>query len=120
MVRRSIILALVLMCATAASAFAVDILVTVHNLTGYNLSKLYITPSDVRSWGDNLVDANNTFTDGDTMQVTFSVPNNDWVWDMQATNAQGDTVQWNNLNLHNATDIYLWVTSNGNAEVKVY
>lgn len=119
MLKKSLILAAILISLAATGAFALNILVTVHNLSGYNLSSMYITPIDSNTWGDNLV-GNQPLSDGQSMDVTFSIVNNDWTWDMQATDTQGDTVEWKNLNLQNATNIYLWVDQNGTAEVKVY
>ncbi len=119
MSKKSALLAVLLATGLAAAAFAADQVVIVHNLTGYDLSSLYITPTQAETWGDDLT-GGQPLVDGDSMNVTFTISNNDWYWDMRATDTQGDTVVWHNIDLQGVSNLYLWVDKDGVAEEKTY
>lgn len=119
MFKKSLILGIVLFAGLTVGAFALNEVIHVHNLSGYELSSMYITPIQSSQWGEDLL-AGQPLPDGDTTDVGFTIVKNYWVWDMRATDMQGDTVVWRNLNIQGIKDIYLWVDRNGTPEVRLY
>ncbi len=71
---------------------------TLVNSTGVEIHALYITPSDAKDWQEDIL-GKDTLPDSDRTEITFSRGEKAPLWDLRIEDAQGNFIEWDDLNL---------------------
>ena len=82
--------------ASAPSAAAQDFKLV--NKTGVVISSLYITPSDHKDWGEDIL-GQDVLGDGENTDIKFKRTEKAAKWDLKIEDSQGHTIEWTDLNL---------------------
>ena len=91
--------------ATPAMAGVQDF--TVVNRTGYEIYSLYVSPSDERSWEEDVLD-DDVLPDGDSVRVNFDNSEDDCMWDIMVVYSIDDEhVYWNDIDLCEVSTVQL-------------
>lgn len=91
----------------ASVAFAAQQDFTLHNRTGYQIDEVYVSQSSSKNWGKDIM-GRDALDDGNTVDVSFTAPDNACRWDMRVKYNDGDEATWNNLNLCNINKVTLF------------
>ncbi len=76
------------------------------NNTGVEIHSLYITPSDSKDWQDDIL-GRDTMPSGTTENITFNRSETAAMWDMRIEDADGNFIEWEDLNLLAAKKVTL-------------
>lgn len=77
-----------------------DLNFTLVNATGYDIKELYLSPADVKEWGENMVGEGGVFANGSSEPVTFTgFKSTVAKWDLRAVDADGNEHQYDDLDL---------------------
>jgi len=91
------------MGAQAARAGAQDF--TIHNNTGFKITKLYVEPeSNTKDWGDEVLKGE-TIDNGDQYKITLNGYGDDCVWAVSITDPAGNDYEVRNINLCEVSDL---------------
>jgi hypothetical protein len=71
---------------------------TVVNKTGVEIHALYVTPHNADDWGDDILGVD-TLAVNDSLDITFSRKEKAKFWDLRIEDADGNFIEWENLNL---------------------
>lgn len=93
-----------LLAATAALAGDQDFVL--HNDTGVEIHKLLISPHRADSWGEDIL-GKDTMGDGETLTIKFGREERAAHWDLRIEDANGNSVEWENLNLLEISEVTL-------------
>lgn len=85
------------LAATSASAQAAQDF-TLINKTGVEIYALYVTPSNAKDWGGDILGAD-TLPVGETLDITFNRKEKAKLWDLRIEDADGAFIEWNDLDL---------------------
>ncbi|PTY03367.1 hypothetical protein DB346_05660 [Verrucomicrobia bacterium LW23] len=78
------------------------------NATGYGIKGIYIAPSTVETWGENLLTGDQTLENNQKMSVKFSPSASAPKWDIKIVWVDGgDAVYWKGYKLSEITTITL-------------
>lgn len=87
-----------------------------HNVTGVDLHRVYVSSSGEAEWGEDLLDKDEILKDGGDIEVEFS-PGTDAVqWDMRVEDSDGNALEFSELELLDAETVIL--NADGTAIVK--
>ena len=92
----------------AGRALAGDQDFTVHNSTGVEIHELYVAPHSSKDWEEDIL-GKDTLPDGESQQITFSPKEKTEDWDLKIVDADGNSVEWENLKLTEITDVTLFI-----------
>jgi hypothetical protein len=72
-------------------------LATVHfeNKTGHELQYLFVSPSDSKAWGVDLLDEQTTLADGDTHSIVIPIGKNKVKYNLMAVDENNDEYSFN-------------------------
>ncbi len=105
-----------LAAATEASAQAAQDFLLV-NKTGVEINALYITPHNADEWGDDILGVG-TLPDNHESDISFSRTEKAKLWDLRIEDADGEFIEWENLNLLEISKVTLYY-KNGKATAVV-
>ncbi len=97
------------LCAvTATPAIAGDQDFTLHNDTGFKITKVYVEPeSNTKDWGDEMLDGD-SLANGEEQDLEFSGYGKTCVFGILVTDAKGKDHDFHNVDLCRFTDIKLY------------
>ena len=91
---------------------------TLHNQTGVEIHNLQVTPHDQDDWGEDIL-GRDTLASGQSVEITFSPKEKAANWDLKVTDQDGNSIEWENLNLLEISEVTLHFNNGkGTAEVK--
>lgn len=76
----------------------------IHNESSYDITSLYLSPSNKEDWGDDLLEDGATLDAGESVTVTFNPDADDYdetEWDMKIE-IEGDDIVYEGIKLENA------------------
>ena len=77
------------------------------NKTGYQIDEVYVSSSRSRNWGRDVM-GRDTLDDGSAVDISFNAPDTVCQWDMKVKYNDGDTAEWQGLNLCNISKVTLY------------
>ncbi|HEX8175849.1 MAG TPA: hypothetical protein VF543_12080 [Pyrinomonadaceae bacterium] len=91
---------------------------TLVNQTGVEIDKLYIGPHDQDEWGEDIL-GQDTLPSGQSVEIKFSRKEKAAMWDLKIEDKQGNSIEWENLNLLEINKITLhYKDGKGTAETE--
>lgn len=87
------------------------------NKTGVEIYALYVTPHNSDDWGDDILGAD-TLAANDRIEIKFSRKEKAKYWDLRVEDADGEYIEWENLNLIKISEVTLYY-KNGKATATV-
>jgi hypothetical protein len=97
--------AFTLLLATAASAQGKQDF-TLHNNTGVEIHKVFISPHSVNEWQEDIL-GKGTLPDGESVEINFSRKETAKLWDLRIEDKDGTAIEWENLNLLEISELTL-------------
>ena len=82
--------------APATSGAAQDFMLV--NKTGVVIDKLFVSPSDVEDWDDDIL-GQDQLADGATLDIKFKRNEKAAKWDLRIEDTKGNSIEWHDLNL---------------------
>lgn len=79
---------------------------TLHNETGVEIHKLFISPHSADEWEEDIL-GKDTLPDGESMKINFSRKETVKLWDLKIEDKEGTGIVWENLNLLEISEITL-------------
>jgi hypothetical protein len=86
---------------------------TVINKTGFEIHALYMTPHNSKEWGADILGVD-TLAQTDSVAIVFSRKEKSKLWDLRVEDADGEFIEWENLNLLEISSVTLYY-KNGEA-----
>lgn len=86
---------------------------TVVNKTGFEIHALYMTPSNAKEWGADILGVD-TLVSNDSVAIVFTRKEKTKLWDLRVEDADGAFIEWTNLNLFEISSVTLYY-KNGKA-----
>ena len=84
----------------------------VVNATGYEIYEMYVSPSDVRSWEEDVL-GQYTLPNGSSMDVTFDDGEDACMWDIMVVyEIDNEHVYWDDINLCEVSTVELRYDAN--------
>ena len=74
-----------------------------HNETGLEIKEVYVSPTGVDDWEEDVLGAN-TLATGESVDISFTRRRED-MWDMKVVFRSGKSNVWTKLNLSQITDV---------------
>jgi hypothetical protein len=71
---------------------------TLVNATGVEINKLFISPHDKDDWGEDIL-GRDTLPSGQGGDIRFNRDEKAAMWDLRVEDAEGNPIEWENLNL---------------------
>jgi ABC-type transport system substrate-binding protein len=91
---------------------------TLVNQTGVEIDKLYIGPHNVDEWGEDIL-GQDTLPSGQSVEIKFSRTEKAAMWDLKIEDKQGNSIEWENLNLLEINKVTLFYKDGkGTAQVE--
>jgi hypothetical protein len=100
-----VLLALLLALVTSAQA-ELNLDFTLVNKTGYDIKEIYVGPTSVDEWGDNIL--KEVLKDGQALELKFNEKASAEKWDIKVIYADGETAWWKGYKLTDITKISLF------------
>jgi|SRR5882672_3363926 len=79
---------------------------TLHNNTGVEIHKLFISPHSTDEWEEDIL-GKDTLPDGESLEITFSRKETAKLWDMKIVDKEGNSIEWESLNLLEISEVTL-------------
>lgn len=107
-------LAVFVVCALGMmqSAFAGKQDFTLVNATGVEIHSVFIAPHDSNDWGDDIL-GEDTMPNGTTVDITFARKEKAAEWDLRVEDADGNSIEWENLDLLEISKVTLHYNKKG-------
>lgn len=86
---------------------------TVVNKTGFDIHALYMTLANAKEWGADILGVD-TLARNDLVTIVFSRKEKTQLWDLRVEDADGEFIEWTNLNLRGVSSLTLYY-KNGKA-----
>jgi hypothetical protein len=77
-----------------------------HNATGVEIHSLYVSPHSTDDWEEDVL-GRDTLPSGESVEITFSPKERAAMWDLKVTDKDGDSIEWENLNLLEISEVTL-------------
>ncbi|MEK6629314.1 MAG: argininosuccinate lyase [Acidobacteriota bacterium] len=106
MKRVALALLVAVVLAGSAAVFAGDQNFTLINKTGLTIDKVYVSPANDNSWGEDVL-GRDTLANGEKVDIKFSRKEDECVWDLKIVDEEKDDVVWEDINLCKAEEITL-------------
>ena len=97
---------------TCSVAFAGTQDFTLVNKTGYNIAYVYVSPTDVNDWQEDVM-GSDVLMNGENVNIHFDRSESDAYWDIKVTFEDGSSLYWTKFNLRQISVITL--KNNGKA-----
>jgi len=68
------------------------------NATGVEIDKVFISPHDSNDWEEDIL-GQDTLPNGQSVDIKFSRNEKAAMWDLRVEDKQGNSIEWENLNL---------------------
>jgi hypothetical protein len=108
MLRRVLPLAAALIVAAVGYAYAAsDADFTLKNKTGYQIDEVYVGPHSSSSWGKDIM-GKDSLGDTESVRITFPHGGGACQFDIKVKYHDGDTAEWDDVNLCNYDTITLF------------
>ena len=104
--RSSIILVTLLLGLVIPAKAALDLDFTLVNKTGYDIKEVYVGPTTVEEWGDNIL--KDVLKDGQSLELKFHPKATAEKWDIKVVYTDGETAWWKGYKLTEITKINLF------------
>jgi hypothetical protein len=104
--RGSIILLALLLGLVLPARAELDLDFTLVNKTGYDIKEIYVGPTSVDEWGDNVLKA--VLKDGQALELKFSEKASAEKWDIKVVYTDGETAWWKGYKLTDISKINLF------------
>ena len=79
---------------------------TLMNATGVEIDELHVSPHDVDDWQEDIL-GRDTLPNGQSVNISFSPKEKAAMWDIKITDKEGTSIQWENLNLMEISEVTL-------------
>lgn len=79
---------------------------TLHNETGVEIHKLFISPHSADEWEEDIL-GKDTLPDGESLEIHFSRKETAKLWDLKVVDKEGNSIEWENLNLLEISEVSL-------------
>jgi len=79
---------------------------TLHNKTGVEIHKLFISPHSTDVWEEDIL-GRDTLPDGESVEITFSRKEKAKLWDLRIEDSKGNAIEWESLNLLEISEVTL-------------
>ncbi|MBC3798397.1 hypothetical protein [Acetobacterium tundrae] len=79
---------------------------TIVNDTGIEIYSIYVSPTGVNNWGDDIL-TTDTLPTGNSTDIVFDTDVQDQYWDLMIADSAGATVEWTNIDLFSVSEINL-------------
>ena len=79
---------------------------TLHNSTGVEIHRLYISPHSANDWEEDIL-GRDTLPAGESVKITFSRTEKAKLWDLRIEDKEGNSIEWENLNLLEISEVTL-------------
>src|SRR5258705_6191881 len=66
---------------------------TLHNNTGVEIHKLFISPHDVNEWEEDIL-GRDTLADGESVEIHFSRKETAKLLDLEVVDKEGTSIEW--------------------------
>lgn len=80
---------------------------TLVNQTGVEIDKVFIGPHSSDDWGDDIL-GQDTLPSGQSVDIVFSRSEKAAMWDLRIEDKQGNSIEWENLNLLEISKVTLF------------
>ena len=77
------------------------------NKTGVEIHAMYVTPHNSNDWGDDILGAD-VLANNEDADITFSRREKARLWDLRIEDAEGNFIEWDNLNLLEISKVTLY------------
>ncbi len=77
-----------------------------HNQTGVEIHSLYVSPHSSDDWEDDVL-GQDTLASGESVKITFDDREKHAHWDMKVTDKDGNSLEWEDLNLVEISEVTL-------------
>lgn len=81
-----------------------------HNKTGVEIYKLYVSPHKADDWEEDVL-GRDTLPSGESVKITFSPKENAKLWDLRVEDKDGHGIEWESLNLLEISSLTLHYNS---------
>ena len=99
-------LALMLVVASVSTAFADPRDFELVNNSGRDIAEIYVMPSNIDSWGDNLIPDGKVFPNGNKVPINFQrYTEGDCYYDIKVVTTDGAEGEMNQVNLCETTTV---------------
>ena len=85
-----------LMMSSSAAAGQQDF--TLINSTGYTLNEVYVSPSKINDWEEDVLDVD-ILKDGQRTEIAFDRKTDACLWDLKVVYDDGESAEWDAINL---------------------
>ena len=104
----SIAVALLVILGLAPSAVRADSVLdfTLVNDTGYTIDKVFVSPSKLEEWGEDVMGPDDQVPDGKSVKIHFSrAHEKDTKWDLKIVFTDNEYRYWTNLDLSTISEV---------------
>src|SRR5260370_23608573 len=77
-----------------------------HNQTGVEIDSLYVSPHSVNDWEEDIL-GQDTLASGERLKITFDDRDKHVHSDLKATDKEGNSLEWDDLNLIESSEVTL-------------
>jgi len=77
-----------------------------HNRTGVEIHEVYVSPRTANEWEEDVL-GKNTLADGDSVKITFEDREKHAHWDLKVVDSKGNSIEWEDLNLVEISEVTL-------------
>ena len=104
--RASILLLALLLGLVMSAKAQLDLDFTLVNKTGYDIKEVYVGPTTVEEWGDNIL--KDVLKDGQGLELKFHEKATAEKWDIKVIYTDGETAWWKGYKLTEINKINLF------------
>ena len=97
-------LAILLVATAYARAGKQDFIL--HNRTGVEIHEVYVSPHTANEWEEDVL-GKDTLADGDSVKITFEDREKHAHWDLKVVDGKGNSIEWEDLNLIEISEVTL-------------
>ena len=77
-----------------------------HNRTGVEIHEVYVSPHTANEWEEDVL-GKDTLADGDSVKITFEDREKHAHWDLKVVDGKGNSIEWEDLNLVEISEVTL-------------
>lgn len=77
-----------------------------HNQTGVEIHELYVSPHTTNEWEEDIL-GKDTLASGESVKITFEDREKHVHWDLKVVDSKGNSIEWEDLNLVEISEVTL-------------
>ena len=77
-----------------------------HNQTGVEIHELYVSPHSSNDWEEDVL-GRDTLPSGESVKITFEDREKRVHWDLKVVDSKGNSIEWEDLNLIEISEVTL-------------